>query len=82
MIIEAILNAMFAVILGVVNLFPTLPKIEITFLDGIFQVFSLVDTFVSLKTVSYCLVTVFFFMNIEVVWSVIMWVVRKIPSIN
>lgn len=82
MIIEAVFNIIALLILGIINLFPTFPVLDMSGLDGIFQALSLIDSFVSLKTVSICFVVIFIFMNIEVLWGVIMWVVRKIPSIE
>ena len=82
MIVEVVCNLLMHCVLGVIGLFPTIPPIDASFLDGVIQVFSLVDTFVSLKVVSACFVVIFLFMNIQVVWSIIMWVVRKIPGIE
>ena len=82
MIIEAIMNVIAFVILGVIKLFPTIPQIDTSFLDGIIRVFSLIDTFVSLRVLSGCIVVFLVVMNLRTIWSVIMWVVRKIPSIN
>lgn len=82
MIVEAICNVLAGLVLGVIKLFPTLPKLDTSFLDGIIQVFSLIDTFVSLRVLSVCFTVYFTFMNIQTVWSVIMWVVRKLPFVG
>ena len=82
MIIEAIFNAIAFIVIGIVNLFPTIPAIDTSFLSGFFRILSLLDTFVSLRILSACMVIVFIFMNIQTVWNVIMWVVRKLPGVN
>lgn len=82
MIVEWIINGVAFVVLGVVNLFPTIPQIDTSYLDGVIQVISLVDTFVSVKVVAVCLALVFLLLNSRLVWSVIMWVVRKLPGVE
>ncbi len=82
MIIEAIVTMLSNLVIGIINLFPTIPKIDTSGLDGLFGVLSLIDQFVSLTAVSVCFVVIFIFMNAQVIWGVIMWVVRKIPTIS
>jgi ABC-type sulfate transport system permease subunit len=82
MIVEAIFNLIALLILGVISLFPTIPIIDTSGLDGLFNVLSLIDSFVSLRAVSVCFVVIFIFMNIQIVWGIIMWVVRKIPGVE
>lgn len=82
MIVEAFFNGIVSIILGIIKLFPTFPKVYTSGLDGIFMMLSMIDTFVSLKAVTSCFVIIFIFMNIQVVWSVIMWVIRKIPGVE
>lgn len=82
MIVETICNILCACVLGAIGLFPTIPQIDTSFLSGFFRVLSTVDAFVSLKVVSACFVIIFLFMNIQVIWSLVMWVMRKIPGIK
>lgn len=82
MIVEAICDFLGFLVLGIIDLFPTIPLIDTSGLDGVFNVVGLIDTFVSLKTVSACIVVIFIFMNAQLIWSVIMWVVRKIPGLE
>lgn len=82
MIIEFICNVLAAVLLGVIKLFPALPKIDTSFLDDVIRALSLIDTFISLRVLSGCFLVVFLFMNIQTIWSVIMWVVRKLPGVE
>lgn len=82
MIVEALCSLIFALVKGVLSLFPSLPAIDTSGIDSVMRALSVLDTFVSLRMISYCFVTVFIFMNIEVFWGVIMWVVRKIPGVE
>jgi hypothetical protein len=82
MIIEAILNVLVSLLLGVIGLFPSFPHIRFDFLDGVVRVLSLADTFVSLGVLSVCFAVVLVLQNAHVIWGVIMWVVRKIPGLE
>lgn len=82
MITEAILNIIFLVVLGIISLFPTIPTMNLDFLNGAIRMLSLIDMFVSLRVLSACLVIIFVVWNARVIWSAIMWVVRKIPMIE
>lgn len=82
MIVETILNFLVGIVLGIIKLFPTIPKMNLDFLNWIIRMFSLVDLFVSLRVLSTCLVVIFVVMNARLIWSVIMWVVRKIPFLK
>lgn len=79
MIVETVLNLIVYVILWIVSLFPTIPRMNLDFLNGVIRVLSLIDMFVSLRVVSVCLLVLFAVLNIRLIWSVIMWVVRKLP---
>jgi hypothetical protein len=82
MIVEVVYGIITSLIIGIINLFPKIPAIDTSGLDGIFNVLSLLDTFVSLRVVSVCFVVVFVFMNAQIIWGIIMWVVRKIPGVE
>lgn len=67
-----------------VGLFPAFPQfgsLAVT-LDPIAYVIRFLDMFISLKTVSGCLIVLLIVYNIKFGWSVLMWVVRKIPGIT
>lgn len=84
MIIEGILVVVKGVILFIVNLFPTLPDMD--FLSTSFQplvnVMATINSFVSVSLFAGCCVAFIVFMNIDFIWSIIMWVVRKIPGVT
>lgn len=52
MIIEAIVNLIGLLLMGIIKLFPKIPEIDTSYLDGLIRVLSLADTFVSLKVVN------------------------------
>lgn len=84
MIIEALLNLLKVVLLFLIGLFPALPDMSglISFFDSVFQLYLNVDSFVSVQLVGICIVLIFLFSNIEVIWGIVMWVVKKIPGVE
>lgn len=82
MIVETIMNVIIFMILGVIGVFPKIPALNLDFLNWVVRVFSLVDLFVSLRVVGVCLVVVLILKNAGIIWAIVMWVVRKIPSIK
>lgn len=84
MIVEAIFNLIKALVLFIIGLFPTLP--DMSFLSSSIQpvinVLASIDSFVSVPLVAGCFVALIVFMNIDFVWSIIMWVIRKIPGVS
>lgn len=67
-----------------VGLFPTFPRFDslTTALDPIAYVIRFMDMFISMKTVSLCLLIILIIYNIKFGWSILMWVIRKIPGIS
>lgn len=82
MIVEVILNFLVGIVLGIIKLFPAIPQVNLDFFNWIIRVFSLIDMFVSLRVLSACLVVIFVVMNAKLIWSVIMWIVRKLPILK
>lgn len=82
MIIEAIFNVLFFLLLGVISLFPTFPQVSFDHLNGVIRMISLVDSFVSLRVFGGCIVTILIVYHIRVIWSAIMWVVKKLPFLQ
>lgn len=84
MIIEGIFNLIKGLILFVISLFPSLP--DMTFLsqslEPFVKVISSVNSFVSVPLFAGCCLVLVVILNIEFVWSVIIWVVKKIPGIS
>ena len=82
MIIEAFLNAVRFLVIGIISLLPTVPVVRLDFLDGVFMLLSLTDLLIDVRVLASCLVTLILFTNIKFFWSLVMWVVRKIPGVS
>lgn len=84
MILTAILNLLKVLILFILNLFPDLPDVQWlnNFVTDFVEVCSSVNRFVDLKTVSICFVLILIVYNARAIWSVVMWVIRKIPGVS
>ncbi len=70
------------VVTGIISLLPTIPSFSISHLDGVFMAISTINAVIDLRVLSVCLVLLFLSMHIQLIWSIIMWVVRKIPTIE
>ena len=82
MILEAILTAIKYLLYGIIALVPTMPTVTLNALDGVFQVLSVADLFINIVVFGNCLVILIVALNIELIWAVITWVVRKIPGVG
>lgn len=82
MIIEALLNGIRYVLRGVIAIFPTIPAFEFGSLDGVFQALSLTNLIIDIRVLALCFGVLFVFSFIELIWGVIMWVVRKLPGVE
>lgn len=82
MIVEFLLDIVKAVLLFLIGLFPELPDMSsiVEFFDPLYQVYMQMNSFISVKLVAGCVLFFFILSNIEFIWGIIMWVVRKIPG--
>jgi hypothetical protein len=84
MIVEFFCNAIFFILGFLINLFPRFPSfksLEIS-LQPVYYVLNFVNHFINLKVVSMGLIIILLVYNIKFVWSIIMWLVRKIPGVS
>lgn len=67
-----------------VGLFPSFPRFDAlaTALDPLAYVIRFLDLFVSMQTLSRCLLVILLVYNIKFGWSALMWVLRKIPGVS
>lgn len=67
-----------------VGLFPTFPRFDnlVVTLDPIAYIIRYLDLIISMRTVSGCLLAILVVYNIKFGWSVLMWVIRKIPGVS
>lgn len=84
MVIEFFCNIFFALLHFLIGLFPKFPTFSNlnTSLAPFFYVIGLINTFISFRVVSMCLITILIVYNIKFVWSILMWLVRKIPGVS
>lgn len=84
MILEFVMNLLKVFLLAVIGLFPTLPSMDwlIGGIDPVFEVIGLVDHVVSIRTLALCFGVLLVASNIQFVWGIIMWVIRKIPGVS
>ena len=86
MIIQALLDLVKVFILFVIGLFPTLPESDFNsmfnYLSPVADVINTADLFVDISVCSTCVGVIFLVCNARAIWSLIMWVVRKIPGVS
>lgn len=84
MIVELVMNVLKSFLLFVIGLFPTLPDMSwlSRSLSPVVGVLSGIDRFIDLGTFVLCMIVLFAISNIEFVWGIIMWVIRKIPGVS
>lgn len=84
MILMAIMELLKLLIYGIIALLPALPDMSgiISFIDSLSNVISVADIFVDIGVVSVCFGLIIAAYSVRFVWSVVMWVVRKIPGVS
>lgn len=84
MVIMAIMDLLKTFLLFIIGLFPEFPKLSFIqpFIDTFFYVVRLVDRFISVPTLGVCFVAIIICYNARAIWSIVMWVVRKIPGVS
>lgn len=84
MIVEGILNLLKILVLFVLSLFPDLPDTEFVsgFFEPIVDVINSANVWIDVPTVSLCFVLILLCYNARAIWSVVMWVIRKIPGVS
>ena len=84
MILQFLCEPLIVLAEFLVRLFPALPRFDnlAVTLDPIAYIIRFLDMFVSLELVSRCLLTILVVYNIKFGWSILMWVVRKIPGVS
>ena len=86
MIIQGILDLIKAFILFIIGLFPTLPEAQFNSLFSRLQpvadAINSADMFIDISVCVSCVGIIFLVYNARAIWSLIMWVVRKIPGVS
>lgn len=84
MILQFLFEPLIVLAEFLVGLFPAFPRFDnlAVTLDPIAYIIRLLDMFVSLELVSRCLLIILVVYNIKFGWSILMWVIRKIPGVS
>lgn len=84
MILQFLAEPLIALTEFLVGLFPAFPRFDslAVTLDPVAYVIRFMDLFVSMKTVSRCLLVILIVYNIKFGWSILMWIIRKIPGVS
>ncbi|MCI8349799.1 MAG: hypothetical protein HFJ86_11730 [Oscillospiraceae bacterium] len=84
MILQFLAEPLIALAEFLVGLFPAFPRFDslAVTLDPVAYVIRFMDLFVSMKTVSRCLLVILIVYNIKFGWSILMWIIRKIPGVS
>lgn len=89
MILEALMNLVYVILDGIMNLLDLLPDFPQTlvnsvdsFFDLLFSNMSLLGFFVRIETIKILIPLWIVVHNFEHLYTFIMWIVRKIPVIN
>lgn len=84
MILEFIFNLLFALANFIVGLFPEFPSFDslnVT-LAPLLYVLRMVNMFISIRLIGACLMIILIVYNIKFVWSILMWIIKKIPGVS
>ena len=84
MILQFLAEPLIALAEFLVGLFPAFPRFDslAVTLDPVAYVIRFMDLFVSMQTVSRCLLVILIVYNIKFGWSILMWIIRKIPGVS
>ena len=84
MILQFLAEPLIALAEFLVGLFPAFPRFDslAVTLDPVAYVIRFMDLFVSMKTVSRCLLVLLIVYNIKFGWSILMWIIRTIPGVS
>lgn len=84
MILEFLCNIIFALAFLFVKLIPKFPsfqKLNVS-LSPLFYIIKLINMFIPIQVLGSCLLMVLVVYNIKFVWSILMWLIRKIPGVS
>lgn len=85
MILGALLTIFKWIALFIISLIPKFPdysSIASTSLEPILETIHTASSFVSMQLFVSCLLIIFIMHNIEFIFSLLMWIVRKIPGVS
>lgn len=84
MILEFFCNLFFSLAHFLINLFPRFPsfaQLNVS-LSPLFYVIKFVNMFISIPVLGRCMIIVLIVYNLKFVWSILMWLIKKIPGVS
>ena len=84
MILELFCNIFFALEHFLINLFPKFPSFDglNASMSPLLYVVKFVNMFISVSLLSRCMIILLIVYNLKFVWSILMWLIRKIPGVS
>lgn len=84
MVVEMILSLFFSIVSGLIYLVPSfsIPAGMSTAISSVFSLIATVGFFIPLGTLFACMVVMLAVYNIQIIWGLIHWVIRKIPGLS
>ncbi len=84
MLVKGIMELLKMFVLFLIGLVPELPDLSglKPSVDALFSCYSNLDSFIDVRTCFVCVLALLLAANAELIWAVIMWVVRKIPGVS
>lgn len=84
MIIEGLCNIFFALAGFVVSLLPKFPSfagLNVS-IQPLIYAFQTINSFISIKLIGSCMLILLVIYNLKFLWSILMWLIRKIPGVS
>lgn len=84
MIIEFLCNIFFGLANLLVSILPTFPSFDNLNVDlaPFFSIIKLINMFIDIRVLGSCMVLILLVYNLKFIWSIFMWLVRKIPGVS
>lgn len=84
MIIKLLMDLLKGLILFVIGLLPSMPDMSglLGSVEAVISVLLTIDSIISVRLVGTCLGILILIAQADLLWSMIMWVIRKIPGVS
>lgn len=84
MIVEFFCNILFALVRFLIGCFPRFPDFSSlnVSLSPLFYIIRFINNFVSVPLIGKCCLIILVVYNIKFAWSIVMWLIRKIPGVS
>lgn len=84
MLLRLLMELLKLFLLFIIGLVPKFPDMSFVseWMDPLMELLRSTNRFINLPVLGGCVLTILFFYNVRFIWSIIMWVVRKIPGVS